>query len=89
MRRLLIQGARVLGFEDRYDEPVAVDILIEDGIITAIGRKLSAEAPEPGPPVNDLEVIDARDRLVVPGFVNSHYHSHDTLLKGRPRPRLS
>ena len=32
--------------------------------------------------MNDLTVIDARDRLAVPGFVNSHYHSHDTLLKG-------
>ena len=29
-----------------------------------------------------LKVIDARDRLVLPGFVNAHYHSHDTLLKG-------
>jgi len=27
-------------------------------------------------------VIDARDLLAVPGFVNSHYHSHDALLKG-------
>ena len=38
MRRLLIRGARVLGFEDRYDEPAAADLLIEDGVISAIGR---------------------------------------------------
>jgi len=27
-------------------------------------------------------VIDARDHLVLPGFVNAHYHSHDILAKG-------
>ncbi len=29
-----------------------------------------------------IEVIDARDHLVLPGFVNAHYHSHDVLAKG-------
>jgi guanine deaminase len=29
-----------------------------------------------------VEVIDARDHLVLPGFVNAHYHSHDVLAKG-------
>ena len=82
MRRLLIRGARVLGFEDRYDEPAAADLLIEDGVISAIGPNLSVKAAEPGQSDNGLVVIDARDRLAVPGFVNSHYHSHDTLLKG-------
>ncbi len=28
------------------------------------------------------EVIDASDRLVVPGLINAHYHSHDTLCRG-------
>ena len=27
-------------------------------------------------------MIDATRHLIVPGFVNAHYHSHDTLLKG-------
>ena len=29
-----------------------------------------------------VEVIEAGGKLVVPGFVNAHYHSHDVLLKG-------
>ena len=29
-----------------------------------------------------MEIIDARDRLVVPGLINAHYHSHDTLCRG-------
>ncbi|MFL6798132.1 MAG: amidohydrolase family protein [Xanthobacteraceae bacterium] len=28
------------------------------------------------------EIIEARDRLVVPGLINAHYHSHDTLCRG-------
>ena len=28
------------------------------------------------------EIIDATGKLVIPGFVNAHYHSHDVLLKG-------
>jgi 5-methylthioadenosine/S-adenosylhomocysteine deaminase len=27
-------------------------------------------------------VIDAREMLVTPGFINAHYHSHDVLLRG-------
>ena len=28
------------------------------------------------------EVIDASGRLVVPGLINAHYHSHDVLCRG-------
>ena len=27
-------------------------------------------------------MIDARGKLVIPGFVNAHYHSYDVLAKG-------
>ena len=27
-------------------------------------------------------ILDARDRLIVPGLINAHYHSHDTLCRG-------
>jgi guanine deaminase len=29
-----------------------------------------------------MQTIDARDHLVLPGFINAHYHSHDVLAKG-------
>jgi cytosine/adenosine deaminase-related metal-dependent hydrolase len=32
----------------------------------------------------EVEIIEARDNLVLPGFVNAHYHSHDALAKGTP-----
>ena len=80
-RRVLIRGGRPLGQENAqdnaYDLPAVADILIEDGVISAIAPDLSDRAGE-----GACTVIDGHDRLVVPGFVNSHYHSHDTLLKG-------
>jgi len=56
---LLIRNARPYG-ED------AVDLLVEDGVITAIGTDL--EAPE------DAEVLAADDQVLLPGFVDLHTH---------------
>ncbi|PPG48716.1 amidohydrolase [Rathayibacter sp. AY1E9] len=55
--------------------PITASIRIVDELIVAIGPGL---VPEPGD-----EVIDGRDRLVVPGFVNAHTHSWEYLYKGR------
>ena len=74
--RLLIRGGRVLDLEQDLDQPPVRDILVEAGSISAIGRDL-VPAAAPG-----VEVIDAAGMLVIPGFVNAHYHSHDVLAKG-------
>lgn len=55
----LITVDRALGVLPR------ADILVRNGVIERIGRGLQA----PG-----AEVIDATDRIVMPGFINSHYH---------------
>lgn len=48
-----------------------VDILIRDGRIAAVGDGLQ-----------DAEVIEAGSLLAVPGFVNAHYHSPLSILRG-------
>ncbi|PTR31034.1 guanine deaminase [Rhodococcus sp. OK519] len=55
--------------------PVVRSIRIEDGVITAIGSDLH--------PVDGDRVIDGRDRLVSPGFVNAHTHSWEMFYKAR------
>ncbi|MCP2032141.1 guanine deaminase [Okibacterium sp. HSC-33S16] len=55
--------------------PLTRSIRIENGVITAIGTDLE---PQPSD-----RVIDGRDRLVAPGFVNAHTHSWEMLYKGR------
>lgn len=56
----------------------AADLLIEDGLIKAIvapGGALS----------DDAEHVDATDRLITPGLVNAHTHSHLAIAKGISR----
>ena len=78
-RTLLIEGGLVYDHDGDTDRPAARDILIAGDRIARIAPGLAATLARQAPPD---QVIDARRRLVVPGFVNAHYHSHDTLLKG-------
>src|SRR5712691_8079579 len=71
---LLIRGGQVYDHDGDVHKPARADILIDDGNIVAVGPDLAA------PPTAD--VIDASGRLVVPGLINAHYHSHDTLCRG-------
>ena len=69
----LIRGGRVLRADFVTCDPA--DVLIEHGFIRAIepvGRITR----------DDVETIEAADRLLVPGLVNGHTHAHGGLGKG-------
>ncbi len=70
--RLLVQGGRVLDPLGELHRPAVQDVLVEDGRIVAVAPGIEVDA----------ERLDAAGCLVVPGFVNAHSHSHDTLLRG-------
>lgn len=74
--RLLIKGGQVYNHDGDVHKPATADILIERGEIVAIERDI-ANADTAA-----TDVIDARNRLVIPGLINAHYHSHDTLCRG-------
>src|SRR5258708_35742939 len=86
-RVLLIKNGRVYDHGGDVNMPAIADILILDGKVAAVRAGIAA-AMARNEPVAELgsrrvdETIDATDKLVMPGFVNSHYHSHDVLLKG-------
>ncbi len=67
----LIQGGRLLDIAGHAAPPA--DILIDGDVIVEIGA--------PGMAAPDTEIIDASDRLVIPGLVNSHGHGHGSLAK--------
>ncbi len=69
---LIIRGGRAMVPEGDWHAPVAVDIAVAGTEIAGIAPSFAGVAGEP------IE-LDARGRLVLPGFVNAHYHSHDVL----------
>ncbi len=74
--KLLIQGGLVYDHDGDPHKPAAADILIEGAVIAAVGPDL------PAAQTRGAEVIDASNHLVIPGLINAHYHSHDTLCRG-------
>jgi len=65
--RILIEGGRVIDPANKMDE--VLDVLIEDGRIAAVGPPRSGRAAAP------LDrVLDARGKVVCPGFVDLHVH---------------
>lgn len=67
---LLIQGGLVLSPRVLG----VVDVLVQDGTIAAVGSGL---------PVPDgAEVVDASGRIVVPGFVDTHRHMWQGVVRG-------
>jgi len=62
-RRIRIRGARILDPAAQRDE--AGDVLIEDGVIVAVGGELDA---------GGAELIDAKGAWVAPAFVDLHAH---------------
>ena len=71
MGSLLIRDGRLLCDSGELE---SADLLVEDGVIVARGSSIEPEA--------GLEVLDAGGRLVIPGLVNAHTHSNQTLEKG-------
>jgi len=74
--RTLIRNCTVVAMDDVHGaDPFVADVLLEGERIAAVGQAL-----DPGP-VDEL--IDGRDRLVMPGMVNAHVHSWEALFRGR------
>ncbi|MFJ2759535.1 amidohydrolase family protein [Nocardioides sp. NPDC087217] len=70
-RRTLITNATLLTLAEPAP-PGINQLLVEDGRIAAIGQDLG---------VTDAEVIDAREGIVMPGMVDTHRHTWQSLLR--------
>ncbi len=71
--RYLIKGGAVMSMDPKVGDFAQADVLVEGKKILAVGPNLSA----PGIPV-----IDARGRVVMPGFIDTHHHQFETALRG-------
>jgi len=61
--RILVRGGRILDPSSNRDEPG--DVLIEDGVISAVGQGLDARG---------TEVVEAEGGWIAPGFFDMHAH---------------
>lgn len=72
---LLKKIETILTMDDERRELSGADILIENGVITAIGHDLVAP---------DAEQVAGAGCVVTPGLVNTHHHLYQTLTRAVP-----
>ncbi|CAL9432388.1 amidohydrolase family protein [Streptomyces sp. enrichment culture] len=72
-RRYLIRGGAVMSMDPDVGDFETADILVE-------GKKIVDVRP--GIRAAGADVIDARGRIVVPGFADTHHHQFETALRG-------
>ncbi|WP_312528373.1 8-oxoguanine deaminase [Paracoccus sp. (in: a-proteobacteria)] len=74
--RLLIRGAEVVVTMDGQRREIAGgDVLIDGGVISAVGSGIVAEG---------AQVVDAKGCVVTPGLINTHHHMFQTLTRAVP-----
>lgn len=72
MSRILIRGGCVLTLGEKTPNHPEADVLVEDGVVSAVGTGLDARG---------AEVVDASEAIVMPGFVDTHRHTWRALLR--------
>jgi cytosine/adenosine deaminase-related metal-dependent hydrolase len=71
-RRYVIRGGAVMSMDPKVGDFVQADVLVEGKKILAVGPNLRA---------GDAGEIDARGRIVMPGFIDTHHHQFETALR--------
>ena len=71
--KTLLAGGTVVSMDPAVGDLEHGDVLIEDGVIVQVAERIDAP---------DAQVIDATDRIVMPGFVDNHRHSWQTAFRG-------
>src|SRR5215472_16155 len=72
--RILIKGGVVLTLDPQVGDFARADVLIENGRIRDVRPDIAIGA-------DAAAVIDAGNRIVIPGFVDTHSHSYQGLLR--------
>jgi 5-methylthioadenosine/S-adenosylhomocysteine deaminase len=71
-RRYIIRGGAVMSLDSNVGDFPQADVLVEGKKILAVGPDLQA---------GGAAVIDARGRIVMPGFIDTHHHQFETVLR--------
>src|SRR5579864_3327132 len=71
-RRYIIRGGSVMSLDPKVGDFPKADVLVEGKKILAVGPDLHASG---------AAEIDARGRIVMPGFIDTHHHQFETALR--------
>ena len=71
-RKTLIKGGYVASLDKSIGDLPVGDVLIDGARIAAIGNDIQA---------SDVEIIDARSKLVLPGLIDTHRHTWETVTR--------
>jgi len=71
-RRYVIRGGSVMSMDPTVGDFPRADVLVEGKKILAVGPNLNA---------GGAGEIDARGRIVMPGFIDTHHHQFETALR--------
>ncbi|KAG9014904.1 hypothetical protein FRB94_009062 [Tulasnella sp. JGI-2019a] len=76
---ILLRNGTVVTCTAGQRQPVhfVADVLVQDSIIVSITRKGHTSVPVP----SDCKIIDATDKLICPGFVDTHRHVWEAAYK--------
>src|SRR5579883_2475603 len=72
-RRFLLRGGIVMSLDRRIGDFAQADLLVEDGKIRELRPSIAVG--------DDTPVIEATNKIVIPGFVDTHSHSYQGLLR--------
>jgi 5-methylthioadenosine/S-adenosylhomocysteine deaminase len=71
-RRYVIRGGHVMSMDPKVGDFATADVLVDGKKIVAVGPNLQASG---------AGEIDARGRVVMPGFIDTHHHQFETALR--------
>ncbi|TMR28961.1 hypothetical protein ETD96_36510 [Actinomadura geliboluensis] len=69
----MIRGGYVATADPSFGNLPSGEVLIQDGVIVAVGVGITAD---------DAEVVDATGKLVIPGMIDTHRHTWQTQMRG-------
>lgn len=77
MRRTLIKSATIISMDDTIGDLATGDVLVEGSRIASVRPSIDL-----GSGAGETEIVDGKDRIVIPGLINAHMHTWQTGLRG-------
>lgn len=69
---LLFKGGTVLTMDDKIGDFDKADVLVRNSKVVAVGENLATG--------HEVEIIDASNHIVMPGFIDTHHHNYQRVL---------